>query len=111
METTTFDLTKLPEKYLPTIDNLKNDMQAIARSIEQDFPGYGVRIVLSMAKHFGGSPLYIVNMNSLARVWRDDTIRKMYDSGEYTAHALAILFKIGERQIWNILAEKGKGRE
>ncbi len=102
-------LLQLPEQYRPTIEQLPKDMQIMAQALEEDFPGQGVVIVLSLAQHLGGAWYYVRKMDKLPLEWRNDTIREMYDSGAYTAKDLSRVWRLSHRQIQYILAESGGG--
>jgi len=97
-------LLQLPEQYWPAIDSLPRDMQAFAEALEQDFPGQAVLILLSLAQRVGGGWYYVPMLDKLSKAWRDDTIRSMYDSGEYTAKDLGRIWRLSHRQVQNILA-------
>jgi len=100
-------LLQLPEQYRPTIEQLPRDMQVMASALEEDFPGLGVMIVLSLAQRIGGAWYYVRKMDKLPQQWRNDTIREMYDSGEYTAKVLSRIWRLSHRQVQYILAEAG----
>lgn len=97
------NLLNLPEQYRPSIDDLPRDMGVLARILEEYFPEQGVLIVLVMAHRVGGGLFYVRKLNGLRCAWRNDTIRKMYDSGEYTAKALCRKWRLSQRTIENIL--------
>lgn len=98
------NLLQLPEQYRPAIDDLPSDMQTIVKALEKDFPGQGMLIILSLAQRVGGAYYYIQMLDKLSKDWRNDTIRKMYDTGKYTAKDLSRLWSLSHRQIQYILA-------
>ncbi|MGD9950520.1 MAG: Mor transcription activator family protein [Desulfobulbus sp.] len=105
MKITTMDIKNLPEEYRPAIEELPKDMQVMAYALEEDFPGQAVQIVLSLAQRIGGAWYYVRKFDKLSLSWRNNTIRNMYDSGEYTAKDLSRIWRLSIRQIQYILAE------
>jgi len=104
-------LLQLPEQYFPAIDSLPRDMQAFAEALEHDFPGQAVLILLSLAQRVGGAWYYVPMLDKLSKDWRNDTIRSMYDSGEYTAKDLGRIWRLSHRQIQNILAAPSNSQQ
>jgi len=104
-------LLQLPEQYRPAIDELPKDMQIMAQALEEDFPSLGVLIVLSLAQRIGGGWYYVRKLDKLPMEWRNDTIREMYDSGEYTAKDLSRIWRLSHRQIQYILADAGHSQK
>jgi Mor family transcriptional regulator len=102
-------LLQIPQQYWPPMEDLPRDMQTMAESLEQDFPGQGMLITLSLAQRIGGAWYYVRKLDEMPKAWRNDTIRKMYDSGEHTAKDLSRIWRLSHRQVQNILAETGKG--
>jgi Mor family transcriptional regulator len=100
----TMDIAKLPEQYQPAIEELPKDMQIMAQALEEDYPGQAVQIVLSLAQRIGGAWYYVGKLDKLPLDWRNDNIRKMYDTGEYTAKDLSRIWRLSIRTIQNILA-------
>lgn len=107
MRTNTGQTAKLPEQYLPAIDNLPGDMRAIATAMEELFPGMGVLIVLGIAQRFGGGTLYIRKMEGPMLAWRNDQIRAMYDQGGVTGRELARIWRLSQSSVEKILAQPG----
>jgi Mor family transcriptional regulator len=92
------NLLQLPEHYRPAIDDLPKDMQVMASALEEDFPGQAVQIVLSLAQRIGGGWYYVQKLAKLTINWRNDTIRKMYDTGVYTAKDLSRIWSLSQLQ-------------
>lgn len=105
------NLLQLPEQYRPTIDELPRDMQTMAQALEEDFPGLGVQIMLSLAQRVGGAWYYVRKLDKLPMKWRNDTIREMYDSGKYTAKDLSRIWRLSHRQIQYILEAPSVSRQ
>lgn len=101
---------EIPAEYLPTIDELPGDLATIAASVEEVWPGHGVRVAIILGQLFPGIPMYFHNVKHLARRIRNDAIRAEYDQGA-RVKALAIAYGLSTRQIENILAEAPGGEE
>nr|WP_320010590.1 Mor transcription activator family protein [uncultured Desulfobulbus sp.] len=103
----TLDVTSIPERYRPSVDNLPGDVQLLAEAVESSFPGMGVPIAMVLSKRFGGSPLYIRKQNGALLKWRNDQIRAMYDGGGITGRQLAWYWQLSQSMIEKILADHG----
>lgn len=91
------DIVELPDDALPGLDNLNGDLRMLA-----EVPGVGVAMALRIAQIFGGTPIRIYGVGKWLRRHRDRCIRRDYDNG-ISAVELGRKYKLGERQIWNIL--------
>ena len=105
------DLAGLPERYRPPIEQLPGDMQVIAQAMEQDFPGFGVLITLSLAQRVGNGWMYIRRLDGPLLDWRNDQIRAMYDQGKVTMRQLARIWRLSQSSIEKILAQPDSSRE
>jgi Mor family transcriptional regulator len=98
------DLTKLPNEFLPAIDDLPGELPDLARTIEALFPGLGVRVTLALEQRYRGTPVYFHNADGIRRRVRNQRIIERYSSGE-RADDIARSVGMSSRQIWNILGE------
>lgn len=104
-------LLQIPQQYWPPVADLPRDMQTIVEALEEDFPGQGMTIIMSLAQRVGGAWYYIQMLEKLSKAWRDDTIRAMYDTKDYSAKDLGRIFRLSHRQVQNILAAPGSKKE
>jgi Mor family transcriptional regulator len=102
------DIAGLPAEYRPPIGELPGDMRVIAGALEEDFPGLGVLITLSLAQRLGGGWTYIRRLNNPLIDWRNDQIRAMYDQGGVTVRELARIWRLSQSSIEKILARPSK---
>ncbi len=93
----------LPDEWLPPAEKLPGELRHIAETLDAYFPGLGVRIALILAQRYPSQALYIHSADKFMRNWRDDIMRSLFDQGT-TAHTLAGLSGLSERQVWNILS-------
>jgi len=99
-------LSDLPGAVLPTIAELPGDLQLLAETM---LPVIGdevltVRVVLVVSEKLRGSKLYISGIDAEGkRKARNQQIRAEYDRGGITGPQLARKYRLGDRQIWNIL--------
>lgn len=95
----------LPEEYRPAIDELPGDLVWIARAIEDELPGMGVRVALIMGQKLAGAEPHIHNVRKIiARYW-EDRLRAEYDAGGATAQSLGLKYGISKRHAEKILAK------
>ncbi len=95
-EVNEFGVVELPDDALPGIEELTGDLRLLAEIV-------GVAVALRIAQVFGGTPIRIYGVGKWLRRHRDRCIRRDYDQGDITAIELGRKYKLGERQIWNIL--------
>lgn len=100
----------IPEEYWPGIDDLPGDLAFIARGLEAQLPGQGVRLTLILAQVFKGQPLYIRNIDELLRRVRDDAIRREYDKGGRVKE-IAAAFGLSVRWVEDILSRADQAPE
>lgn len=95
----------LPDNELPLIQELPNDLSRMAGIItgiiKNDF--IAVRIVEALSHEFRGVNVYFPSLDKFIRNARNKRIREGYDTGDVTAHQLAMKHGLSERQIWEIL--------
>lgn len=94
---------ELPPDAWPQLEDLNGDMRRVAELI-------GVGNALKLAQRFDGISLRIYGWKTWRRSWRDQCIRRDYDTGRYSGTDLARKYGLQERQIWNILG-KMDGRQ
>jgi Mor family transcriptional regulator len=105
------DLTKLPDEFLPTIDELPGELASLARALESVVPGMGVRLALALESAFRGTSVYFHNVDNLRRKVRDKRIIERYNSGE-RVDDIARSVGMSSRHIWNILGrEPGEDKQ
>lgn len=96
-------LIHLPDEWLPPAEKLPGELKHIAQTLDAHLPGLGVRITLILAQSYPSQPLYMHSADKFLKSWRDDIMRALYDQ-DVTAHTLAGLSGLSERQVWNILS-------
>lgn len=99
------DLTRLPDAYLPEINDLPGDLAMLARVIEAAAPGYGVRLALALEAEFRGTTIYIHNVDALRRRVRDMRIIERYNAGERVEDIARSVF-MSSRHVRNILGRE-----
>ncbi|GAB6191132.1 Mor transcription activator family protein [Desulfocastanea catecholica] len=100
-----FTIDRMPDDVLPTIDELSGDMRIVAELV-------GVRMALTIAERFGGTPVMLYGHKKWLIRWRDQEIRAEYDRGDISGVALARKHGLCDRQVWNILGrEPGEDRQ
>jgi Mor family transcriptional regulator len=99
------DLTKLPDEFLPKIDELPGELATLARTIEAVAPGLGVRLTLVLESAFRGTAVYFHNVDNLRRKVRDQRIIERYNAGERVDDIARSVGK-SSRHIWNILGRE-----
>lgn len=99
------DLAKLPNEFLPTIDELPGELAALARAIEAVEPGLGVRLALALEAEFRGTSVYFHNADAIRRRVRDQRIVERYTAGE-KVDDIARSVGMSSRHIWNILGRE-----
>jgi Mor family transcriptional regulator len=99
-----FDLTTLPDDMLPAPEELPGELPYIAGLI-------GVRPVLVLVKHLGGTHAYIHKMDRLQEQLRNKAMRREYDAGGITIKALARKHDLCERQVKYILNQDPVGKD
>lgn len=104
-------LIHIPDEYLPEIDELPGDLKRIAAEVDLHRPGDGVEIALLLGQLFPGIPLYMHNIDKLARAIRDDAIRVEYDAGGTTIRELALKYGRSTRRIEQILNQAPSQKE
>ena len=104
-------LLQIPQQYWPPVADLPRDMRTIVEALEEDFPGKGMPIIMSLAQRVGGGWYYIQMLEKLSKAWRDDTIRAMYDTKDYSAKDLGRMFRLSHRRVQDILAAPGSQKE
>ena len=100
------DIIEQPPEYWPKIDELTGDLARIAAAIKEWRPGHGLELTLFLAQVFRGQPLYLRNIDYLIRQWRDDAIRRQYDSGVKVSE-LVTRWDLCLRWVEDILARSG----
>ena len=98
-------LTDLPEEYHPAIDELTGDMRIIASGLEEKFQGMGVLIALALSEIFTGQTLYVSKIKPLARRYRDDQIRTLFNQGKTTIRELSRQWNLSQSCIAKILSK------
>jgi hypothetical protein len=93
---------ELPDDALPALEDLDGDLRLLAEKIGD------VRKALEIGQLIGSTPLRLTGVGKWLRRHRDRCMRREYDTGEITGEALARKYKLGDRQVWNIL---GSGDE
>lgn len=83
------------DSMLPHLDELSPELQDMARMI-------GVRQVLRLSLQFSGCHVYFPSFKQFRVKLRHARIRAEYDAG-VSAKRLAQMYKLSERQVWNIL--------
>lgn len=99
------DLIKLPDDFLPEIDELPGALPELARAIEAVFPGLGVRVTLVIERRYRGTILYVHNADAIRRRVRDRRVVERYGAGE-TVDSIARSVCLSSRQVWNILGRE-----
>lgn len=100
------DLTKLPDEYLPQIDDLPGELAQLARVIARLVgPVLAVRIVLLLEQAYRGTSIYMHNTDGLRRKARNARIVERYNAGE-RADDIARSVGMSSRQVWNILGNE-----
>ena len=101
------DPAKLPDDFIPEIDDLPGDLAQLARILEEVVPGQGVRIVLRLEKEYRGTGIYFHNLDGFRRRLRDAWIRARYDGGE-RVEDIARDPRVGlaVRRIWDVLGKE-----
>jgi len=105
-------LSDLPGAVLPTIAELPGDLQLLAETMSPVIGGEAltVRAVLVVSEKLRGSKLYIGGVDAEGkRKARNRQIRAEYDRGGITGPQLARKYRLGERQMWNILGSVEAG--
>lgn len=72
------------------IDLIPERYQDIAEAI-------GIKALIELSKSFGGTALYIPQIENVIKPIRDSLIKKEFDGGNYTK--LALKYKLSERYI------------
>jgi Mor family transcriptional regulator len=97
------DLTKLPDDYLPEIDDLPGELAQLAREIAQVLPDkQAVRLVLLLEQRYRGTAVYFHNADAIRRKVRNARIVERYTTGE-RVDDIARSTNMSSRHIWNIL--------
>jgi len=100
------DLTKLPDEFLPEIDDLPGELQPLARAIAELLgPKMAVRLVLHLEQLYRGTAIYFHNADAIRRRVRDRRIVERYNSGE-RVDDIARSAGISARHVWNILGRE-----
>lgn len=99
------DLSRLPDEFLPTIEELPGELAGLARVIEEVDPGMGVRLALALEAAFRGTSVYFHNADALRRKVRDQRIVERYTAGE-RVDDIARSVGMSSRHIWNILGRE-----
>ncbi len=96
------DLTKLPRKHWPTIDELPGELANVARIIDSVAPGKGVEAVMQLEKRYESVMVYIHTLDPVRRRLRNRWIIERYTAGEKVSD-IARDVGLSSRQIWTIL--------
>lgn len=96
------DLTKLPQEFWPTIDELPGELARVAKIIDSVAPGKGVAAVMHLEKVYESSPLYFHTLQPVRRRLRDKWIIERYNNGDRVPD-IARDVALSTRQIWSIL--------
>lgn len=100
------DLTKLPDDYLPEIDDLPGELAQLAREISLVLDStMAVRLVLLLEQKYRGTSLYFHNVDAIRRRVRNARIVARYSAGE-RADDIARSLGMSSRHIWNILGQE-----
>ena len=100
------DLTKLPDEYLPEIDDLPGELAQLAREIAVFVgPKMAVRIVLLLERSYRGTSIYFHNVDAIRRRVRNQKIIERYSAGE-RVDDIARSIGMSSRQVWNILGNE-----
>ena len=99
------DLTKLPDEYLPAIDDLPGELAQLAREIASVCPEMAVRIVLLLERSYRGTSIYFHNVDAIRRRVRNARIIARYTEGE-RVDDIARSIGMSSRQVWNILGNE-----
>lgn len=86
----------LPEDAWPTLGELTGDIQLVAELV-------GIGNALLLAQIFDGTPIRLYGYKNMVRRWRDQCIRRDYDTGNYTYIELARKYSLCDRQVSYIL--------
>lgn len=90
---------KLPDEALPNIEELTGDMRVLAEMV-------GVRKALEISQWFDGTPGRFYGHTKWIRRWRDQCMRRDYDSGDYSVVDIARNYGVSERQAYNVLGKE-----
>ncbi len=99
------DLTKLPDEFLPEIDELPGELAPLSREIATVAPHLAVRIALILEQKYRGTSIYFHNVDGLRRKVRDRRIIERYSARE-TVDDIARSVGLSSRQVWNILGRE-----
>jgi Mor family transcriptional regulator len=100
------DLTKLPDDYLPEINDLPGELAQLAREIALVLPEkQAVRLVLLLEEKYRGTSLYFHNVDALRRKVRNARIVERYTEGE-RVDDIARSTNMSSRHVWNILGRE-----
>ncbi len=91
------DSLYLPDDALPSLEELTGDLRLLAETIGD------VRIALEVAQLIGSTPLRLTGVKKWRLRHRNRCMRKEYDRGNISGVDLARKYKVGDRQVWNIL--------
>jgi Mor family transcriptional regulator len=99
------DLSKLPEEFLPNIEDLPGELGQLARDISTISPDKAIRITLLLEQRYRGTSLYFHNCDAIRRRVRNIKIIERYNGGERVEDIARSVGK-SARQIWNILGKE-----
>ena len=96
---------KLPEEFIPEIEDLPGDLAQLAKVLEEEVPGKGVKIVLRLEAEYRGTGIYFHNVDGFKRKIRDAWVVEQYSNGR-KVDDIARTVRLSSRQVWNILGKE-----